>query len=70
MVPARLPDIRIVANRDTYAVEGIGTPLMAALATRLDRGEQSLVFINRRGREREGIVADGTEYRKLVQELA
>jgi predicted AlkP superfamily phosphohydrolase/phosphomutase len=28
------------------------------------------VFINRKGRERSGIVAEGSEYRKLVQELA
>jgi predicted AlkP superfamily phosphohydrolase/phosphomutase len=28
------------------------------------------VFVNRRGRERNGIVAEGSEYRKLVQELA
>ena len=31
------------------ALEGIGAPLVAALAARLERGEQSLVFINRRG---------------------
>ena len=49
VVPARLPDIRFAGNRDAAAVEGIGAPLMAALASRLDRGEQSLVFINRRG---------------------
>jgi len=28
------------------------------------------VFVNRKGRERSGIVAEGSEYRKLVQELA
>jgi len=49
VVPARLPDVRFASNRDKAAVEGIGAPLMAALASRLDRGEQSLVFINRRG---------------------
>jgi len=47
--PARLPDIRLAGNRDADAVEGIGAPLLAAIATRLARGEQSLVFINRRG---------------------
>ena len=31
------------------ALEGIGAPLEAALAARLARGEQSLVFVNRRG---------------------
>ena len=46
---ARLPDVRLAPNRDEGAVEGIGAPLLAALARRLDRGEQSLVFINRRG---------------------
>jgi primosomal protein N' (replication factor Y) len=47
--PARLPEIRLAGNRDSGAVEGIGPPLLSALAARLDRGEQSLVFINRRG---------------------
>ena len=47
--PARLPDVRLARNRDATSVEGIGAPLLAALAVRLDRGEQSLVFINRRG---------------------
>jgi predicted AlkP superfamily phosphohydrolase/phosphomutase len=28
------------------------------------------LFVNRRGREKSGIVAEGTEYRRLVQELA
>ncbi len=28
------------------------------------------IFVNRQGRERSGIVAEGTEYRQLVQELA
>jgi len=49
VVSARLPDFRFVGNRDASAVEGIGAPLLSALAARLDRGEQSLVFINRRG---------------------
>jgi primosomal protein N' (replication factor Y) len=49
VVAARLPDFRFVGNRDATAVEGIGVPLLSALAARLDRGEQSLVFINRRG---------------------
>ena len=46
---ARFPTSGSSRNRDAAAVEGIGAPLMAALAARLDRGEQSLVFINRRG---------------------
>ena len=47
--PARLPDVHLAPNRDAAAMEGIGGPLVAALATRLDRREQSLIFINRRG---------------------
>jgi len=48
VLPAREAAVRFVPSRDA-ALEGIGAPLEAALATRLDRGEQSLVFINRRG---------------------
>ena len=48
VMPAREAAVRFVPSRDA-ALEGIGAPLEAALATRLDRGEQSLVFINRRG---------------------
>jgi primosomal protein N' (replication factor Y) len=47
--PARLPVVRLAANRDAAGIEGIGAPLLAALAARLERGEQSLIFINRRG---------------------
>jgi len=47
--PARLPDVRLAANRDAGSVEGMGAPLLEAIAARLARGEQSLVFINRRG---------------------
>ena len=47
--PARLPDVRLAPNRDAAGVEGIGAPLLAALAARLERKEQSLIFINRRG---------------------
>jgi len=46
---ARLPDVRLAGNRDAGSVEGIGAPLLEAIAARLARGEQSLVFINRRG---------------------
>jgi primosomal protein N' (replication factor Y) len=49
VVPARMPALRFVANRADGTVEGMGAPLLAAIATRLARGEQSLVFINRRG---------------------
>ncbi len=46
---AREPAVVIVPSRDATALEGIGAPLEAALAARLARGEQSLVFVNRRG---------------------
>ena len=49
VVPARLPSFTFAPSRDPAALEGIGAPLIAALEARLVRGEQSLVFINRRG---------------------
>jgi primosomal protein N' (replication factor Y) len=49
VAPAREAAVAFVPSRDATALEGIGAPLEAALATRLERGEQSLVFINRRG---------------------
>ncbi len=49
VVTARLPSFAFVPSRDPAALEGIGAPLLAALGARLERGEQSLVFINRRG---------------------
>ena len=49
VAPAREAAVRFVPSRDAAALEGIGAPLETALATRLERGEQSLVFINRRG---------------------
>jgi primosomal protein N' (replication factor Y) len=44
-----LPSIRLVPNRARGADAGFGDPLRAAIAERLARGEQSLLFINRRG---------------------
>ncbi|MEO8738573.1 MAG: primosomal protein N' [Casimicrobiaceae bacterium] len=44
-----LPPVRLVANRSPDSVEGIGPQLQQALAKRLELGEQSLLFINRRG---------------------
>ena len=44
-----LPSVRLVPNRDPAALEGLGESLRAAIAERLARGEQSLLFINRRG---------------------
>jgi len=46
---ATLPRIRLVGHRAARAADGIGTELRAAIAARLARGEQSLVFVNRRG---------------------
>ncbi len=49
VAPAGPPRLVFVPNRDAGAVEGISAPLLAAIEARLARGEQSLVFINRRG---------------------
>ena len=43
------PAIRFVSPDDPAAVDGISGPLLDALAARTARGEQSLVFVNRRG---------------------
>ncbi len=45
---ARVPAVRFVPVRGT-ARDGVSAPLWDALAARLGRGEQSLVFVNRRG---------------------
>jgi len=46
---ARPPSIRFVATRDERAREGVAGPVWDALAACLARGEQSLLFVNRRG---------------------
>mgnify|MGYP001243264716 CR=1 FL=1 len=46
---ASLPAIRFVEHRAARVTDGIGEDLRAAIALRLSRGEQSLVFVNRRG---------------------
>src|SRR6266436_6326893 len=46
---AALPAIRLIDTRVHPSQEGIVLPLLEALAARLARGEQSLVFLNRRG---------------------
>jgi len=46
---ARLPEVRILDLRTEPAEHGIAADLAAAIGERLARGEQSLVFINRRG---------------------
>jgi primosomal protein N' (replication factor Y) len=46
---ARLPAVRTVDLRRESAEHGFALSLIAAIGERLPRGEQSLVFINRRG---------------------
>ncbi len=46
---ASLPDVQLVDTRRWPLQDGFSTPLIKALRQRLERGEQSLVFINRRG---------------------
>jgi primosomal protein N' (replication factor Y) (superfamily II helicase) len=51
---AALPAVRLIdleeeRRRGRASVEGLSGPLLAALKSRLERGEQSLVFLNRRG---------------------
>ncbi len=44
-----LPSVRRVDTRAARPVEGLSPPLLQALRQCLERGEQSLVFVNRRG---------------------
>jgi primosomal protein N' (replication factor Y) (superfamily II helicase) len=51
---AVLPSVRLIdleeeRRRGRASTDGLSGPLVAALKTRLERGEQSLVFLNRRG---------------------
>ncbi|MBK5103993.1 MAG: primosomal protein N' [Burkholderiales bacterium] len=46
---AQLPLVRAVDMRKQKLEDGLAPPLIEALAERLARGEQSLVFLNRRG---------------------
>jgi len=46
---ATLPAIRLIDARAHPVKDGFAAPLLEALAARLARGEQSLVFLNRRG---------------------
>src|SRR5581483_3401053 len=46
---ARLPDIEFEPARADNVRDGLGTRLIDAMRERLARGEQSLVFVNRRG---------------------
>jgi len=46
---AQLPVVRTIDLREQARDDGFTPPVLAAIAERLKRGEQSLVFINRRG---------------------
>ena len=48
-VAATLPVVRCIDTRRIKLDEGLSPGLQAAIAQRLERGEQSLVFLNRRG---------------------
>jgi len=46
---AKLPSVRTIDLRKEPAEHGLASPVLEAIKARLARGEQSLVFINRRG---------------------
>ena len=46
---ASLPVVKLFDTRKAPLKEGVSEPLIAAIKARLARGEQSLVFLNRRG---------------------
>ncbi len=46
---ARLPQVGLIDLERHKAPDGLSPPLVAALRERLERGEQSLLFLNRRG---------------------
>ena len=46
---ARMPAVRFAGNRPARALEGVGEALREGLSACLARGEQALIFVNRRG---------------------
>jgi primosomal protein N' (replication factor Y) (superfamily II helicase) len=46
---ATLPLVKLIDTRRMVIKDGVSEPLMAAIKLRLERGEQSLIFLNRRG---------------------
>ncbi|MDR2239699.1 MAG: primosomal protein N' [Zoogloeaceae bacterium] len=48
-VAAAMPEVRCVDTRREKLQDGISEHLLRAIAARLERGEQSLIFLNRRG---------------------
>jgi primosomal protein N' (replication factor Y) len=49
LAEAKLPAVRMVDTRADVPVEGLTDALLRALRARIAKGEQSLVFLNRRG---------------------
>ncbi len=45
----RLPTVRLLNLADLAVNDGLTAPVIAAIKVRLDRGEQSIVYVNRRG---------------------
>lgn len=48
-INAAMPHIECIATRDEKLQDGLSQRLIDAIAARLERGEQSMLFINRRG---------------------
>ncbi len=48
-VAATLPPVAVIDTRKQKLQDGLGQELIAAVSERLQRGEQSLLFLNRRG---------------------
>ena len=46
---ATLPAVKLIDTRRMVIKDGVSEPLLAAIRLRLERGEQSLIFLNRRG---------------------
>jgi primosomal protein N' (replication factor Y) (superfamily II helicase) len=46
---ATLPTVKLIDTRRLVIKDGVSEPLLAAIRLRLERGEQSLIFLNRRG---------------------
>jgi primosomal protein N' (replication factor Y) len=46
---ASLPTLRLIDTRQEKLQDGLSAALLAAIGKRLERGEQSLIFLNRRG---------------------
>ncbi len=46
---AKLPEVHLLDTRKMVVRDGVSEPLIAAIGARLERGEQSLLFLNRRG---------------------